>query len=94
MGAVERRAALVRAASTPARRPPKSPAARTAAVLSEGRYMVTADRAGALTISWEPDGADGGGGAITLPPMIARLIERAGNGEQISPAMVLRAMRG
>lgn len=69
-------------------------ASRQPRVVSSGRYMVTIDRAGALTISWKPDGDGDADGAVTLPPVIARLIDRAAAGEQISPAMVLRAMRG
>lgn len=79
---------------TPARRAAKSqPAAREPRVISEGRYRITARPDRALVIAWFPDD-DEGGGVITLPPMIGVLLERAAAGEQISPAMVLRAMRG
>lgn len=74
--------------STPGRKPVKS----QPRVVSEGRYRITARPDGGLVIAWFPD--SDGGGVITLPPMIARLIERANAGEQITPAMVLRAMRG
>lgn len=79
--------------STPGRTPVKSQQARTRTVVSEGRYKITALPDGSLEISWQPDGP-GERGVLFLPAMVGRLIERADKGEKISPAMVLRAMRG